>query len=136
MRPNTNDQAPNTSVRLHIQVAPALHAWAPRWHRPFWRETANSGHYPGLFMVKRIKKPSTPSNYASYEVDHHTNLSQQTEERWLQSVIINSGLVFNRRSFSILMGVRSPATRAFCCCASSMRNWRSRKNLPGFSTIG
>src|SRR5262244_832371 len=87
-------------------------------------------------MVKRIKKPSTPSNYASYEVDHHTNLSQQTEERWLQSVIINSGLVFNRRSFSILMGVRSPATRAFCCCASSMRNWRSRKNLPGFSTIG
>src|SRR5215475_960843 len=34
------------------------------------------------------------------------------------------------------MGVRSPATRAFCCCASSMRNWRSRKNLPGFSTIG
>src|SRR5262249_10879707 len=33
-------------------------------------------------------------------------------------------------------GLGSPATRAFCCCASSMRNWRSRKNLPGFSTIG
>ena len=31
-------------------------------------------------MVKRIKKPSTPSNYATYEVDHHTNLSQQTED--------------------------------------------------------
>ena len=43
-------------------------------------------------------------------------------------------LGFNRRSFSILTAVRLPATRAFCSCASSMRNWRSLKNLRGFST--
>src|SRR4029077_5727339 len=87
-------------------------------------------------MVERIKKPSTPSNYVIYEVDHHTNLSQQTEERWLHSVIINSRLVFNGKSLSILTVVRSPVTRVFCSCASSMRNSHSHKNSTGFSTTG
>src|SRR6185503_10494842 len=86
-------------------------------------------------MVKRIKKPSTPSNCVIYQVDHHTNLSQQTEERWLHSVIINSPLVFNQKLFSTLAAARSPATRVFCSCASLTRNGRSRNNLPGFVTI-
>ena len=48
-------------------------------------------------MVTRIKKPSAPSNYAKNKVDDQISLTQQTEERWLQSVIINSRLVFNRK---------------------------------------
>src|ERR1700741_4294713 len=87
-------------------------------------------------MVERIKKPSTPSNYVIYEVDHHTNLSQQTEERWLHSVIVNSRLVFNGKSLSISTVVRSPVTRVFYFCASSMRNWRSQKNSTESSTTG
>src|SRR5512147_2553151 len=87
-------------------------------------------------MVKRIKKPSTPSNYAIHEVDHHTNLSQQTEERWLHSVIINLPLVFNQKSFSILMVVRSPATAVFCSCASLTHNWRSPRDFGDCVTNG
>lgn len=87
-------------------------------------------------MVDRIKKPSTPSNCAKNKVDHHISLRQKTEERWLHSVLLNSRLVFNRKSFSTLTAARLPLTRAFCCCASSTSKWRSRKNSMGFSTTG
>src|ERR1700751_3357992 len=87
-------------------------------------------------MVERIKKPSTPSNCVIYEVDHHTNLSQQTEERWLHSVIINSPSVFNQKSFWTLTVVRSPATRGSCSCASLTPNWRSPKDFGECVTSG
>jgi hypothetical protein len=80
-------------------------------------------------MVKRIKEPSTPSNYGNYDVDHHTNLSQQTEERWLPSVIINSPLVFNPKSLWILTEVRSRVIAVFCSCASLKRNWCSPRDF-------
>jgi hypothetical protein len=55
-------------------------------------------------MVEQIKEPSAPSNCAKNKVDDQISLAQQTEERWLHSVIINLGLVFNQRSFSTLTG--------------------------------
>src|SRR5918994_6248888 len=85
-------------------------------------------------MVERIKKPSTPSNYAKNKVDDQISLAQQTEERWLHSVIINSRLVFNRKSFWISTAARLPATRGFYCCASSTSNWRSPRSFGAYLT--
>src|ERR671918_363264 len=87
-------------------------------------------------MVERIKKPSTPSNYAKNKVDDQISLAQQTEERWLQSVIINSRLVFNRKSFSTSTAARSPATRGCYCCASLTTNWRSPRSFEAYLTTG
>src|SRR5687767_4270373 len=83
-------------------------------------------------MDKRIKKPSAPSNYAKNKVDDQINLAQQTEERWLQSVIVNSRLVFNRKSLWISTAAGSPATRGFYSCASLMSNWRSPKSCGAY----
>ena len=68
-------------------------------------------------MVEQIKKPSAPSNYAKNKVDDQISLTQQTEERWLHSVVITSRLVFNRKSFSTLMAARLPATGPFALAA-------------------
>src|SRR5918999_843241 len=80
-------------------------------------------------MLEQIKKPSTPSNYAKNKVDDQISLAQQTEERWLHTVIINSRWVFKRRSFSTSRVARSPATRDFYSYASLTSNWRSPKSF-------
>ena len=87
-------------------------------------------------MVERIKKPSAPSNYAKSKVDDQISLAQQTEERWLHSVIINSHSVFNRKLFSILMAARLRAIRDCCSYASLTSSWRSLKSFRVYLMTG
>jgi hypothetical protein len=87
-------------------------------------------------MVERIKKPSAPSNYAKNKVDDQISLAQQTEERWLHSVIINSRSVFNRKSSLILTAARLRAIQDCCSCANLTSSWRLLKSFGVYLTTG